>query len=69
MIAEVDVFGVYVPSILLAAIGAYFATRLCAAGLSAFGFYRLVWHRTLFNLALFVCLTAVGLLVVSGSHS
>jgi MFS-type transporter involved in bile tolerance (Atg22 family) len=65
MIAEIDVFGVYVPTILVAAIAAYFATSLCAALLTASGFYRLVWHRALFNLALFVCITAAGLHALS----
>lgn len=65
MTTEIDVFGVYVPTILIAAVAAYFATNLVAAALRAGGFYRFVWHRALFNVALFVCLTATGLLVVS----
>ena len=64
MIGEVDIFGVFVPPLLLW-IGA--ALALVAALkrlLSVMGVYRFVWHRPLFDLALLVLavggLTALG---------
>jgi hypothetical protein len=56
MTPEISVFGVYMPSILPCALIAYLATRLVARGLRAAGFYRFVWHPSLFNVSLFVCL-------------
>lgn len=53
---EVSFFGVYLPSILGCALIAYLVTSLIARGLRAAGFYRYVWHPSLFNISLFVCL-------------
>jgi hypothetical protein len=53
---EIDVFGVLVPSLLLWLIIAYGLLTLLRAGLGRTGFYRAVWHRALFDLAVFVCL-------------
>jgi hypothetical protein len=53
---EIDVFGVLVPSLLLWLLVSY---ALCAMLRPVFrrtGLYHLVWHRALFDLALFVCL-------------
>jgi len=56
---ELDIYGVLVPALLLWLIVAY---ALCA-GVSRimhrFGLYRLVWHRALFNFALYVCLLGI----------
>ena len=56
MTPEISVFGVYMPSILPCALIAYLTTSLVARGLRAAGFYRFVWHPSLFNVSLFVCL-------------
>ncbi|BAM89005.1 conserved hypothetical protein [Bradyrhizobium oligotrophicum S58] len=53
---EIDLAGVLVPSLLLWLVLAYGASRLLGAGLQRTGFYRLVWHRALFDFALFICL-------------
>jgi hypothetical protein len=50
---EIDIFGVLVPSLLLV-----------RAGLERTGIYRAVWHRALFDLAVFVCLLG-GLVYLS----
>jgi hypothetical protein len=59
MIREVDIGGVYLsPMLIYAAVAA-----LIWLGLSfvfeATGLYRWVWHRSLFNLAVFVIVLAV----------
>ena len=53
MIAELSLYGLYVPTLLPLAIGALIATRLLGRLLLRLGAYRLVWHPALFELALF----------------
>ena len=56
MIGEVDVAGVFIPAILIWALVAmaigFFVRRIFAMT----GVYQLVWHRGLFDLALFFIL-------------
>ncbi|SEQ43360.1 Protein of unknown function [Faunimonas pinastri] len=66
MIAELDIYGVFIPPLLLFALIAYFLTVPVRWGLSRIGFYRLVWHRPLFDLAMFVILLGIVVLL-SGS--
>lgn len=54
MIGEVDVYGVFVPSLLLCVGAALPLTAALRRLLRRLGFYRLVWHRPLFDLALLV---------------
>lgn len=54
MIGEISLYGVYLPAILvpiLLALGLSAAVRWMLAQL---GFYRWVWHRSLFNFSLYV---------------
>jgi hypothetical protein len=53
---EIDIAGVLVPSLLLWLVIAYVVSALLRAQLRRLGFYRLVWHRALFDFAVFVCL-------------
>jgi Protein of unknown function (DUF1656) len=53
---ELDIAGVLVPSLLLWLVIAYVLSALLRAQLRRLGFYRLVWHRALFDFAVFVCL-------------
>ncbi|WP_454813586.1 DUF1656 domain-containing protein [Labrys neptuniae] len=54
MNADIDIFGVYVPSLMILALVAIIANLLIRSALARAGVYRLVWHRSLFDLALFV---------------
>ena len=56
---EIDIYGVLVPSLLLWLIIAYGLSALLRRLMQRFDLYRLVWHRALFNLAMFVCLLGV----------
>lgn len=56
---QLDLYGVFVPALLLWLIVAYVLTVLVHWLLERFGLYRLVWHRALFDFALFVCLLGV----------
>ncbi|WP_430869496.1 DUF1656 domain-containing protein [Cupriavidus basilensis] len=52
--AEIDVYGVFVPSLLALMFLTFVITAGMRAVLARVGFYRLVWHRSLFNLALYL---------------
>lgn len=69
MNAEISVFGIFVPSILACSILSYVAMVLIARGLRAVGAYRFIWHRSLFNLSMFVCLLCATVLFFSSGQS
>jgi len=54
MNGEIDLYGVFVPSLLLWVGAALPLTAGLRRVLRWSGFYRLVWHRPLFDLALLV---------------
>ena len=67
MIGELDFFGVFVPMSLVAALAAGVLHLAVRRLFEVTGFYRLVWHRSLFDLALFVLLWgAVSALAAGG---
>src|SRR5258708_34901131 len=53
---EIDIFGVLVPSLLVWLLVTYALCAILRRVFQRAGLYRLVWHRALFDLALFVCL-------------
>ncbi|MBR0874204.1 DUF1656 domain-containing protein [Bradyrhizobium tropiciagri] len=53
---ELDIYGVLVPALLLWLIVAYALSVIVSRIMQRFDLYRLVWHRALFNFALYVCL-------------
>ncbi len=62
MIGEVSIFGVYVPALLLLTLVAIVLTGVLATLLQLVGFYRIIAYRPLVDLALFLFL--LGLLVL-----
>ena len=50
---EISIYGVYIPSLLVWMLAAFVITSAARAVLTRVGFYKLVWHRSLFNLALY----------------
>jgi hypothetical protein len=52
----IDIYGVLVPSLLLWIILAYVLSAILRRLMQRFDFYRLVWHRALFDFSIFVCL-------------
>lgn len=56
MTGQFDLYGVFLPSFAALALFAYGMFRILASVLGRVGFYRLVWHRSLFNFALYVIL-------------
>ncbi len=65
MTVEVSIFGVLVPTLLIAAIMAYVVTGLVTMALRLAGAYRLIWHPALFNLSLFICVLGAAVSVLS----
>jgi hypothetical protein len=62
MIGEVDVFGVFVPAVLVLMFVAYVIGLVLRTVLERTGFYRLVWHRAIFDLGIYV--VVLGLVVI-----
>ncbi len=58
MISEFDVYGVFVPALLVWGMIALLLVALLRRVLAHVGFYRLVWHRPLVDLSLLVIILA-----------
>ena len=56
MIGEFDIYGVLVPALLVWLVVAYGVYAAVRTALSAAGAYRFIWHRPLFDIALYVVL-------------
>ena len=54
MIVDLDVFGVYLPGLLVLAAAALVLVHLMHRGIARAGLYRLVWHPALFDVCLFI---------------
>ncbi|VVE90453.1 DUF1656 domain-containing protein [Pandoraea bronchicola] len=54
MSGEIDIYGVFVPTLLALMVVAFVVTGALRFVLARIGFYRLVWHRSLFNLAVYI---------------
>ncbi len=68
MMGEVNLYGVFVPTLLPLGLAAYLALALLRRGLLRVGAYRLVWHRALFDACLYVILLG-GLVALSTQWS
>ncbi|MBF7144113.1 MULTISPECIES: DUF1656 domain-containing protein [Pseudomonas] len=58
MIGELDIGGIYLPTLLGIMGLAYGLFLVVHAVLNRLHFYRLVWHRALFNIALYAVLVS-----------
>ena len=59
MIGEFDIYGVFVPALLVWALVAVSLTGVLRAVLARVGFYRLVWHRPLVDLSLLIIVLVI----------
>jgi len=62
---EVDIYGVYIPTLGALAIIAFVINAILRRVLAAAGFYRLVWHRPLFDTAMYFCLLGAIALTIN----
>ncbi len=65
MIGEFDIYGVYFPAFAIFAAIALLLQLVINRFLNALGFYRWVWHRALFDLAIYVIL--LGVITAAGA--
>jgi hypothetical protein len=56
VIGELDISGIFLPTILVMMVFTYGLFLLLHGVLNRLHFYRLVWHRALFNVALYAVL-------------
>ena len=56
MMGELDIYGVFLPTLGLLMVATYVIGVPIRRGLRAAGLYRFVWHPPLFDLALYVIL-------------
>ncbi|MDE1994596.1 MAG: DUF1656 domain-containing protein, partial [Rhizobiaceae bacterium] len=56
MIIDLDLFGVYLPGLLVLAAVAFVLNQLVHRALALAGLYRLVWHPALFDVCVFIIL-------------
>jgi hypothetical protein len=66
MTGEFDIYGVYFPAFVVFAAIAFLLQLVIKRLLDAVGFYRLVWHRALFDLAIYVIL--LGVVTAAGAR-
>jgi hypothetical protein len=64
MIGEFNVYGVFVPALLVWGLVALALVAALRRVLAWVGFYRLVWHRPLVDLSLFVLILAAVVAVL-----
>ena len=65
MTGETDFYGVFLPSLLIWMVIAFLLHVALRQILSLLGVYKYVWHRPLFDIALYVVLTGVVVETVS----
>ncbi|WP_024512369.1 DUF1656 domain-containing protein [Bradyrhizobium sp. ARR65] len=53
---DLNIYGIYVPALLLELVITYALSMLVSRLFVRLDLYRHVWHRALFDLAIFVCL-------------
>jgi hypothetical protein len=63
MNGEIDIFGVYVPELMVLAAISFVLVLVCRRLLACARFYEHVWHRSLFDVSLFVVLLGLMALV------
>ncbi len=56
MRSDLNIYGVFVPALLMEIVIAYVLSALVSRLFRRINLYRHVWHRALFDLAVFVCL-------------
>jgi hypothetical protein len=63
-----DLFGFYLPPLVLWSLLALLPHVLIRVGLRGVGFYRAVWHPALFDIALYVVILSSTILTIGGAR-
>lgn len=67
MIGEINLYGLYVPPLLLLTLLALVTARVLSRVLARSGFYRFVWHPALFDFSLFL-ITLCGFALLASNR-
>jgi hypothetical protein len=65
MRGEIDVYGVFIPSLLAWAIIGFALRIFLRRALERFGVYKYVWHRPLFDISLVVVLIGAVVMIAN----
>ena len=63
---ELDIYGIYIPTLGVLALGAYVLNTIMQRLLARVRFYRFVWHRPLFDAAMYCCILGAAALILNG---
>jgi len=63
MIGEVDIYGVFLPAALVLMLVAYLFCLVITRVFARVGLYRFVWHRSIFDLAIYVIVLGIVVIV------
>lgn len=69
MIGEFSFFGMYFPVLMLTSLLALFATRLISIFLARKGLYQHIWHPPLFEVALFLVILGIFVILFNLSRT
>jgi len=65
MISEMNLLGIFVPALLVYAVVAFLLMKGISLLLAGVGAYRFVWHRPLFDSAIFILLLGGIVLLIN----
>ena len=63
MIGEIDVYGVFLPAVLILMLVSYLLCLVVTRVFARVGLYRFVWHRSIFDLAIYVIVLGIVVIV------
>jgi hypothetical protein len=63
MIGEIDIYGVFLPAVLVLMLVAYLLCLVITRVFARVGLYRFVWHRSIFDLAIYVVVLGIVVIV------
>jgi hypothetical protein len=63
MIGEIDIYGVYLPAVLVLMLVSYLFCLIVTRVFARVGLYRFIWHRSIFDLAIYVIVLGIVVIV------
>ncbi|HMC46346.1 MAG TPA: DUF1656 domain-containing protein [Caballeronia sp.] len=63
MIGEIDIYGVFLPAVLVLMLVSYLFCLVITRVFARVGLYRFVWHRSIFDLAIYVIVLGIVVIV------
>jgi hypothetical protein len=63
MIGEIDIYGVFLPAVLILMLVSYLLCQIVTRVFARVGLYRFVWHRSIFDLAIYVIVLGIVVIV------